>query len=215
MLRVFDFTFALLGLVFGFPLLLLIYVLGLFDTGSPLFWQERVGRNKKPFTLVKFRTMTVDTASVASHLASTASITRMGGFLRKTKLDELQQLSVFGGDYPTHDGTGVRDYIHVVDLAQGHVAALRYLQEHAGVHTWNLGTGQWYSVLDMVKAFEAASGVSVPYTVVDRRAGDIAVCYSNPHKALAELGWQAQLGLERMMADAWRWQKNNPNGYGS
>jgi UDP-glucose 4-epimerase len=136
-------------------------------------------------------------------------------FITQVAVGKLPQLSVFGGDYPTHDGTGVRDYIHVVDLAQGHVAALRYLQEHTGVHTWNLGTGQGYSVLDMIKVFEAASGVTVPYKVVDRRAGDIAVCYSNPHKALDELGWQVQLGLERMMTDAWRWQKNNPDGYGS
>lgn len=136
-------------------------------------------------------------------------------FITQVAVGKLPQLSVFGGDYPTQDGTGVRDYIHVVDLAQGHVAALRYLQQHTGVHTWNLGTGQGYSVLDMVKAFEAASGVTVPYKVVDRRAGDIAVCYSNPSKALAELGWQAQLGLEHMMADAWRWQQNNPDGYGS
>lgn len=136
-------------------------------------------------------------------------------FITQVAVGKLPQLSVFGDDYPTHDGTGVRDYIHVVDLAQGHVAALRYLQQHTGVYTWNLGTGQGYSVLDMVKAFEAASGVTVPYKVVDRRAGDIAVCYSNPSKALAELGWKAQLGLERMMSDAWRWQKNNPDGYGS
>jgi UDP-glucose 4-epimerase len=134
-------------------------------------------------------------------------------FITQVAVGKLPQLSVFGGDYPTHDGTGVRDYIHVVDLAQGHVAALRYLQQSTGVHTWNLGTGQGYSVLDMVRAFEAASGVTVPYKVVDRRAGDIAVCYSNPSKALAELGWKAQLGLERMMTDAWRWQKNNPDGY--
>lgn len=136
-------------------------------------------------------------------------------FITQVAVGKLPQLSVFGGDYSTHDGTGVRDYIHVVDLAQGHVAALRYLQQNTGVHTWNLGTGQGYSVLDMVRAFEAASGVTVPYKVVDRRAGDIAVCYSNPNKALDELGWRAQLGLEQMMSDAWCWQKNNPNGYGS
>lgn len=134
-------------------------------------------------------------------------------FITQVAVGKFPQLSVFGGDYQTHDGSGVRDYIHVVDLAQGHVAALRYLQNYTGVHTWNLGTGQGYSVLDMVSAFEAASGVSVPYEVVDRRAGDIGVCYSNPAKALAELGWQAQLGLERMMSDAWHWQKNNPDGY--
>lgn len=136
-------------------------------------------------------------------------------FITQVAVGKLPQLSVFGNDYPTHDGTGVRDYIHVVDLAQGHVAALRYLQEHSGVHTWNLGTGQGYSVLDMVKAFEAASGVSVPYKIVDRRAGDIAMCYADPTKALTELGWQAQFDLKRMMVDAWRWQENNPNGYGS
>ncbi|EHJ93074.1 UDP-glucose 4-epimerase GalE [Vreelandella boliviensis] len=134
-------------------------------------------------------------------------------FITQVAVGKLPQLSVFGGDYPTHDGTGIRDYIHVVDLAQGHVAALRYLQDHTGVHTWNLGTGQGYSVLDMIKAFEATSGVSVPYKVVGRRDGDIAVCYSNPAKAMAELGWQAQLGLERMIADAWRWQSHNPSGY--
>jgi UDP-glucose 4-epimerase len=134
-------------------------------------------------------------------------------FITQVAVGKLPELSVFGYDYPTKDGTGIRDYIHVVDLALGHIAALRYLKEHTGVHTWNLGTGQGYSVLDMVKAFESASGVSVPYKLVDRRIGDIAVCYANPSKALAELDWQAQLGLERMMADAWRWQKNNPNGY--
>src|SRR5690606_27973575 len=105
-------------------------------------------------------------------------------YIAQVAVGKLNQLSVYGDDYPTKDGTGVRDYIHVVDLAKGHVAALQYLQEHAGVHTWNLGTGQGYSLLDMVNAFEAASGVTVPYKVVDRRAGDIAVCYSNPSKAL-------------------------------
>lgn len=134
-------------------------------------------------------------------------------FITQVAVGKRPRLSVFGDDYPTHDGTGVRDYIHVVDLAEGHVAALRYLQDHAGVHTWNLGTGQGYSVLDMIKAFEAASGVSVPYSVAGRRAGDIAVCYSDPSKALAELGWRAKRGLDQMMADAWRWQQNNPDGF--
>jgi len=136
-------------------------------------------------------------------------------FISQVAVGKRPQLSVFGADYPTHDGTGVRDYIHVVDLAQGHVAALEYLQAHTGAFTWNLGTGHGYSVLDMVKAFEAASGVQVPYSVVDRRAGDIAVCYSNPLKAQAELNWKATRGLPEMMVDAWRWQKNNPDGYRS
>jgi len=134
-------------------------------------------------------------------------------FITRVAVGKLPQLSVFGGDYPTHDGTGVRDYIHVVDLAQGHVMALNYLAQHSGVHTWNLGTGQGYSVLDIIHAFEAASGVSIPYKVVDRRAGDIAEFYADSSKVLTELGWKAQLGLERMMADSWRWQKNNPDGY--
>lgn len=134
-------------------------------------------------------------------------------FITQVAVRKLQQLSVFGGDYPTHDGTGVRDYIHVVDLAQGHVAALRYLQDHVGVHTWNLGTGQGYSVFDMIKAFESVTGIRVPFKVVDRRPGDIAVCFSNPEKAYRELGWIADRGLEQMMMDAWRWQKSNPNGY--
>lgn len=134
-------------------------------------------------------------------------------YVLQVAVGKLPRLSVFGGDYPTHDGTGVRDYIHVVDLAQGHVAALDYLTKDTGVHVWNLGTGVGYSVLDMVKAFQTANGVEVAYQITDRREGDIATCYSLPSKAERELGWKAQLGLEQMMRDSWRWQKNNPNGY--
>lgn len=125
---------------------------------------------------------------------------------------QLPELSVFGNDYPTPDGTGVRDYIHVCDLAQGHVKALSKSKQ-AGVHIYNLGTGKGYSVLEIVRAFEQASGQTIPYSVKPRRAGDIAVCYADPAKAAAELGWQAQYGLEDMMRDAWNWQSNNPNGY--
>lgn len=134
-------------------------------------------------------------------------------FITQVAIGKLPQLSVFGVDYPTHDGTGVRDYIHVVDLAQGHVAALAYLKSNAGIYTWNLGTGRGYSVLEMIRAFESATGVKVPYAAASRRSGDIAVCYSDPKKAHNELGWQATRGLHEMMADAWRWQKNNPDGY--
>jgi UDP-glucose 4-epimerase len=116
-------------------------------------------------------------------------------------------LSVFGGDYSTADGTGVRDYIHVVDLARGHLAALDYLGNHAGVLTVNLGRGAGYSVLDMVKSFEQASGKSIPYRIVDRRAGCIAACYTDPQLANKLLGWRAELGLERMCRDTWRWQQ--------
>ena len=111
------------------------------------------------------------------------------------------------------DGTGVRDYIHVVDLARGHVAALQAIERKCGIAIYNLGTGQGYSVLDVVKAFERVNGIKIPYSIKPRRAGDIATCYSDPAKAERELGWKAQYGLDDMCRDAWNWQKNNPNGY--
>ncbi len=134
-------------------------------------------------------------------------------YISQVAVGKLQQLSVFGSDYETHDGTGVRDYIHVVDLAIGHLKALEKHQDDAGFHVYNLGTGTGYSVLDMVNAFEQANDIKVPYKLVDRRPGDIAVCYSNPQKALEQLGWKTQYDLTQMMKDTWNWQKNNPNGY--
>jgi UDP-glucose 4-epimerase len=134
-------------------------------------------------------------------------------YIAQVALGKLPELAVFGNDYPTHDGTGVRDYIHVVDLAEGHLRALGALETATGVHVWNLGTGQGYSVLDMVRAFEAASGKPVPYRISPRRPGDIATYYSDPSKAERELGWKAKRGLPDMMRDAWRWQQMNPNGY--
>ncbi len=122
-------------------------------------------------------------------------------------------LNVFGNDYDTHDGTGVRDYIHVVDLAIGHVKALKKIEEKAGLKIYNLGTGTGYSVLDIVKNFEEATGVNVPYVIGPRRPGDIATCYADASLAKKELGWTAQYGIREMCEDAWRWQKNNPNGY--
>ncbi|EIC14319.1 UDP-glucose 4-epimerase GalE [Kingella kingae] len=126
---------------------------------------------------------------------------------------KLKELSVFGSDYNTHDGTGVRDYIHVVDLAIGHLKALDAKAKTAGVHIYNLGAGTGYSVLDIVKAFEQASGQTVPYAIKPRRAGDIAVCYADPAKAAQEIGWTAERDLNTMMTDAWRWQSQNPKGY--
>jgi UDP-glucose 4-epimerase len=134
-------------------------------------------------------------------------------YIAQVAVGKRDFLRVFGGDYPTPDGTGVRDYIHVVDLANGHVAALRRLDNGPGVYTYNLGTGNGYSVLDMLHAFEAACGKTLPYEIVERRPGDIAECYSDPAKAAAELHWRAHFGIDRMCQDAWRWQKNNPNGY--
>lgn len=134
-------------------------------------------------------------------------------YISQVAVGKLPQLSVFGDDYLTHDGTGVRDYIHVVDLAEGHLRALDALNVRQGFHVWNIGTGKGYSVIDVVRAFEAASGRKIPYKIVPRRAGDIAEYYADPSKAARELGWQAQRGLTEMMQDAWRWQSNNPDGY--
>ena len=133
--------------------------------------------------------------------------------ISQVAIGKLEKLSVFGGDYNTPDGTGVRDYIHVVDLANGHVKALQALEENPQVLIVNLGTGKGYSVFDMVKAFEKASGKKVPYQIVGRRLGDIATCYTNTDHALESLGWKAELGLDEMCEDTWRWQSMNPNGY--
>jgi len=134
-------------------------------------------------------------------------------YIAQVAVGKLPDLVVFGNDYPTPDGTGVRDYIHVVDLAEGHLLALEALKTRTGVHLWNLGTGQGYSVLEMVRSFETASGKPVRYRIASRRPGDIATCYADPIKAEQELGWKAKRGLDQMMRDAWRWQLMNPNGY--
>lgn len=136
-------------------------------------------------------------------------------YISQVAVGKLEKLSVYGDDYQTPDGTGVRDYIHVVDLAQGHLKALAHLATGPGLVTVNLGTGQGYSVLEMVRAFESASNKPIAYQVVDRRAGDIAACYADTTKAYQVLGWRAEKGLDEMCADAWRWQSNNPKGYGS
>ena len=135
-------------------------------------------------------------------------------YIAQVAVGKLSRLRVFGNDYPTPDGTGVRDYIHVVDLAKGHVAALNKLSDGAGLFTYNLGTGVGYSVLDVLHAFEKACGKTLAYEIVARRPGDVAACYADPEKAARELGWRAEFGIERMCADTWRWQSQNPNGYG-
>ncbi|MBM1144561.1 MAG: UDP-glucose 4-epimerase GalE [Alcanivorax sp.] len=134
-------------------------------------------------------------------------------YVAQVAVGKREQLSVFGGDYDTPDGTGVRDYIHVMDLAQGHLAAMDALLEQGGLITTNLGTGRGYSVLEMVQAFARASGREVPYRIVERRPGDVAVCYADPAHAEKVLGWRARRGIDEMCADHWRWQERNPNGY--
>ena len=134
-------------------------------------------------------------------------------YIAKVAVGKLEKVHVYGNDYPTPDGTGVRDYIHVVDLARGHVAAIRKLEEKPGLFICNLGTGHGYSVLDVIHAFEKACGKKLPYVIDPRRPGDIAECYADPTKAKNELGWVAEYGIEEMCADSWNWQKNNPDGY--
>ena len=135
-------------------------------------------------------------------------------FITQVAVGRREKLSVFGNDYDTHDGTGVRDYIHVVDLAKGHVAAVKYVTEHPGCEVFNLGTGVGYSVLDMVNSFVSVNHVAVPYQIVDRRPGDIATCYADPAKSAEKLHWKAEKTLDDMCRDSWNWQKNNPMGYG-
>lgn len=134
-------------------------------------------------------------------------------YITQVAVGKLKELGVFGNDYDTPDGTGVRDYIHVVDLAKGHVKALKKIEENPGLAIYNLGTGKGYSVLDIVKNFEAATGVKIPYVIKARRPGDIATCYSSAEKAKEELGWTAEYGIKEMCEDSWRWQSNNPQGY--
>ena len=134
-------------------------------------------------------------------------------YISQVAVGRLERLCVFGSDYATHDGTGVRDYIHVVDLAKGHVAAIDYAKKHSGAEVFNLGTGTGCSVLDIVNAFSAVNGIDIPYELVDRRPGDVAECFADPAKALHGLGWKTEKTLEDMCKDTWKWQSNNPNGY--
>ena len=134
-------------------------------------------------------------------------------YVSQVAVGKLKEVGVFGNDYPTKDGTGVRDYIHVVDLAKGHVAAVKYIEKNDGLEVFNLGTSVGYSVLDMIHAFEEANNIKIPYRITDRRPGDIAECFADASKAKEKLGWQAELGIVDMCRDTWRWQKNNPNGY--
>lgn len=135
-------------------------------------------------------------------------------YITQVAIGKRNELNIFGNDYETHDGTGVRDYIHVVDLARGHVCALKAIENKCGLEIFNLGTGVGYSVLDVVHAFECANNIKIPYVIKPRRPGDIAVCYADASKAKKILGWTAQFNLEDMCRDSWNWQKNNPNGYG-
>ena len=175
------------------------------DNTMPLREDSKIGNCTNPYGWTKFSGL------VGEHPNGIPN--NLMPFISQTAIGKREKLSVFGNDYPTPDGTGVRDYIHVVDLAKGHVAAIDYLCSHCGEAVFNLGTGNGYSVLDMVNAFEKANGVKVPYVIAPRRSGDVAVCYADPAKSAEVLGWHAQYNLEDMCRDTWHWQSMNPNGY--
>lgn len=174
-----------------------------------------VYENDKSWRIVNLRYFN----PVGAHLSGligedpTGTPNNLMSFITQTAIGKRKKLSIFGGDYDTHDGTGVRDYIHVVDLAKGHIKALQKTEEESGLWTVNLGTGTGYSVLDIIKAFEKVSSRKVPYEIVSRRPGDVALCYADPKYAKRILGWEAKLGLNDMCSDSWRWQSQNPNGY--
>jgi len=134
-------------------------------------------------------------------------------YITQVAVEKLPYLNIFGSDYQTKDGTGVRDFIHVVDLAKGHIFSVRHIEKNPGLVVYNLGTGNGISVLDLVNGFKKATGKEIPYKMVERRQGDIGECYANVNKAWKEMGWKAELGIDRMCTDAWKWQSNNPNGY--
>ena len=169
-------------------------------------WQVTLLRYFNPIGAHKSGTMGEDPKGIPNNLVP---------YVAQVAVGKLPHVNVFGNDYDTHDGTGVRDYIHVVDLAIGHVKAIQALERTSGVNIYNLGTGNGYSVLDVIKAFSKACGKELPYVIQERRAGDIATCYADPAKAKEELGWVAERGIEEMCEDSWRWQSANPDGYRS
>ncbi len=167
-------------------------------------WNVILLRYFNPIGAHKSGTMGEDPSGIPNNLMP---------YITQVAIGKLPELGIFGDDYDTPDGTGVRDYIHVMDLAEGHVKALAKIKEKAGLKIYNLGTGQGYSVLDIVHNFEEASGVKIKYSIKERRPGDIAQCYADASLAKKELGWEAKYGIKEMCEDSWRWQKNNPNGY--
>ena len=169
--------------------------------------------NCKNFVFSSSATVYGDPASVPIGEDPNGIPTNLMPYIAKVAVGKLEKVQVFGNDYPTPDGTGVRDYIHVVDLARGHVCAIRKLETGCGLFICNLGTGKGYSVLEVLHAFEKACGKQIPYVIDPRRPGDIAECYADPTKAKNELGWVAQYGIEDMCADSWNWQQKNPDGY--